>query len=416
MSDYALRRCTSSMVVAVMVAAAIVVAVTVATTPAAANAAPAASLRLATCPTPSSGRSSVEVAGWPQQRYDLAAVSRITRGAGVTVAVVDSGVDASHPQLAEAVRDGGNFLPDAGTGLDDCVGHGTAVASIIAARPLPGAGLRGVAPASTILSIRVSDRLRTGTGFVGTGDVTALVDGIRAAVAARPRPQVINLSISTTADTPALRSAIRAAHDADIVVVAAVGNAHDQGDPTPYPAAYDGVVGVGAIDATGARLASSQVGPYVDLVAPGGDVLTAVPHAGHAAQSGTSFAVPYVAATAALIRARWPELRRAEVVRRLLATADPPAGGQPSPDYGHGVVNPYRAVTEVLAPASGSADAAPTPVVAAPALADARRPGESSPRALGMAVALLLATGTVVALAVAAPAGRRRRWRPGRAE
>ena len=119
MSDYAWRRWTLPMVVAVMTAAAIVVAVMVATTPAAANAAPVASLSLAACATPSAGRSSVEVTGWPQQRYDLPAVGRITRGEGVTVAVIDSGVDTSHPQLAGAVRDGGNFLPDAGTGLDD---------------------------------------------------------------------------------------------------------------------------------------------------------------------------------------------------------------------------------------------------------------------------------------------------------
>ncbi|MBX6750745.1 MAG: S8 family serine peptidase, partial [Micromonosporaceae bacterium] len=310
----------------------------------------ATSVAAACSPPPSPGQPTPDEP-WPQARYDLAAVHRISQGSGVTVAVLDSGVDPTHPQLAGAVRGGGDPLTGSGNGLEDCVGHGTAVASIIAARPVPGVAFRGIAPQATILSIRVGDRRVTEDGYVGSGDVSALVAGIQAAVAARPRPAVLNLSISTTADTPALRDAIRAALDADIVVVAAVGNLADQGNPTPYPAAYDGVVGVGAIDSTNVRYGPSQIGRYVDLVAPGEDVLAAAPLAGHVTVSGTSFAVPFVAGTAALIRARWPDLDRTEVVRRLLATADPPAGGQPSLDYGYGVVNPLRALTEVVPPA-----------------------------------------------------------------
>ena len=328
-----------------------------------------ASAQAAACPVQPVVAPPIAAIGWPQTRYDLAALGRISRGEGVVVAVLDSGVDPTHPQLAGAVSDGGDPL-HGGSGLDDCIGHGTAVASIIAARPVAGAGLRGIAPAATILSIRVSDRVQTETGFVGAGDLGALVDGIHRAIAARPRPSVLNLSLSSTTDSPALRAAIRAALEADIVVVAAAGNAHERGDPTPYPAAYDGVIGVGAIEATGARLPGSQVGPYVDLVAPGAGVLAAAPGAGHQVVSGTSFAVPYVAAAAALVRARWPDLPHADVVRRLLATADPPSGGQPSADYGHGVVNPYRALTEVLPPAALATTGIPRPVIARAALAE----------------------------------------------
>jgi type VII secretion-associated serine protease mycosin len=351
---------------------------------------------------------------WPQARYDLAAVHRISQGAGVTVAVLDSGVDPTHPQLAGAVRGGGDPLTGSGDGLEDCVGHGTAVASLIAARPVPGVAFRGIAPQATVLSIRVGDRRATEDGYVGTGDVAALVAGIRAAVAARPRPRVLNLSISTTTDSPALREAIRAALDADIVVVAAVGNLAERGNPTPYPAAYDGVVGVGAIGSTGVRYGPSQVGRYVDLVAPGEHVLAATPLAGHVAVSGTSFAVPFVAGTAALIRARWPDLDRTEVVRRLLATADPPAGGQPSLDYGYGVVNPLRALTEIIPPAAGAGQL-PTVdrVLDAAGLAGAPTGGPSR-RVLAVAAALLLAAAGVTAVAMVAPAGRRRGWRPGR--
>jgi len=350
---------------------------------------------------------------WPQARYDLAAVHRISQGSGVTVAVLDSGVDATHPQLVGAVRGGGDPLENSSNGLEDCAGHGTAVASIIAARPVPGVAFQGIAPQATILSIRVGDRRATEDGYVGSGDVSALVAGIQAAVAAQPRPAVLNLSISTTTDSPALRSAIQAALDADIVVVAAVGNLAERGNPTPYPAAYDGVVGVGAIGSTDVRYGPSQVGRYVDLVAPGEQVLAAAPLAGHVAVSGTSFAVPFVAGTAALIRARWPGLNRTEVVRRLLATADPPAGGQPSLDYGYGVVNPLRALTEILPPADDQEVPAAEPVLDAAGLGASPATGPSG-RVLAVAATLLLAAAGVTALAMVTPLGRRRRWRPGR--
>jgi type VII secretion-associated serine protease mycosin len=349
---------------------------------------------------------------WPQARYDLTAIGQITQGAGALVAVVDSGVDATNPQLAGgAVQGGGDLLDATGDGRDDCVGHGTAVASIIAARPVDGAGLRGLAPASKILAVRVSERIATENGVTGTGDVGELIAGIRQAVRHNPKPQVINLSISTTTDNADLRAAIQSALDADIVVVAAVGNEFQRGNPQPYPASYDGVVGVGAIGPTGERVALSQVGSYVDLVAPGDAVVGAAPHGGHIAYQGTSFAAPFVAATAALIRSRWPELNRTEVVRRLLATADPAAGGRPSADYGYGVVNPLRALTELLPPEAAAPVASPSPIIPAGLAATDER---SAPTVLAWATAavLLLATAAIAAVAAAVPLGRRRGWRP----
>jgi type VII secretion-associated serine protease mycosin len=380
------------------------------TSPDAAALAPVAAAACSPAPLPGTP---VADEPWAQARYGLAAVHEITEGRGVTIAVLDSGVDPTHPQLAGAVQGGGDLLNSSGTGLEDCVGHGTSVASIIAARRADGIAFVGVAPQARILSIRVGDRRQTEEGYVGTGDIAALVNGIQRAVAAQPRPAVLNLSISTTTDSPALRTAIRSALAADIVVVAAVGNLHGDGDPTPYPAAYDGVVGVGAIGPTSGRWEASQVGPYVDLVAPGDAVLTAARLGGHVPQSGTSFATPFVAGTAALIRARWPGLDRAEVVRRLLATADPPSGGQPSPEYGYGVVNPLRALTEVVPPlVDPPAPPSPEPVVdiAVVPAADTAPPMP----VLLVAVALLVGTAGVALLATVAPAGRRRGWRPGR--
>ena len=121
---------------------------------------------------------------------------------------------------------------------------------------------------------------------------------------------------------------MRAALAADIVVVAAVGNQSRPRRPDARTRpSYDGVVGVGAISPDGLRLPTSQVGSYVDIVAPGDDVVVAAARRRAPPFQGTSLAVPFVAATAALIRARCPGLSQADVVRRLLATADPAPGG-----------------------------------------------------------------------------------------
>jgi type VII secretion-associated serine protease mycosin len=345
---------------------------------------------------------------WPQQRYDYASVRQITDGSGVTVAVVDSGVDSETPELADAVVRGADMLDRGGDGRQDCVGHGTAVASIIAAAPETGVGLLGLAPGVRILPVRVSERVENSTG---AGTVDDLAAGIRAAVAAHPRPGVINLSISTTEDNPSLRAAVRAAVAADIVVVAAVGNDYDKGNLTPYPASYDGVVGVGAIGPDGLRVASSQVGPYVDITAPGSDVIGAVPVQGQKAYEGTSFAAPFVAATAALIRARYPGLHEADVVTRLLATADPAPGALPSPQYGYGVVNPLRALTAVVSGLPKARTSA-SPVALGPPRPPAPAAGFNS-LVIGFAVALIVAAVLLAGIAAAVPAGRRRRWRPG---
>jgi type VII secretion-associated serine protease mycosin len=282
---------------------------------------------------------------WPQQRYDAVAVSRITDGAGVTVAVVDSGVDRRHAQLAGAVVPGADVLASGGSdGRRDCVGHGTAVASVIAARPVGGSGLVGLAPGAAIMPVRANERIVAG-GSAG-GGVADLAAGIRAAT--RAGVGVINLSVATGADVPGLRSAVAAAVAADIVVVAAVGSDDQLRGRRPYPAAYPGVMGIGGVDRDGRRIDTSPRGSFVDLVAAADGVVGAAPGRGHGTFRGTSFAAPFVSAAAALVRARWPGLAAPDVVRRLLATADPAPGARPSPSYGWGALNPRRALTEVL--------------------------------------------------------------------
>lgn len=356
---------------------------------------------------------------WHVRRYGLDRVWPLTTGAGMSVAVVDSGVDAAHPQLRGRVAPGRDFLYGAKTADSDCVGHGTGVASLIAGAVAADVGFAGLAPGARIVPVRVSEQLRLDDGqsrgrTVSAGDFAKAIR-----YAADSGATVMNLSVYFFTDDRGVRDAIAYARSKDIVIVAAVGNAHNAADgatdPVPYPAAYDGVVGVGAVDEAGVRAPESQVGPFVDLVAPGVNVTMAANRSrDHWVAQGTSFAAPQVAATAALVRARWPQLSADEVVARLLGTADPAPGGVGSDEYGHGTVNPYRAVTEVVS------TAAPRPPDPLPPPADGSAAAAAAERVrrigVGVAGAVVGVAILVVFTTVVLRRGRRRRWRAGYAE
>jgi len=334
------------------------------------------------CLSPMAAGQVISQVPWAQNALAPERVWPFTQGTGVLVAVIDSGVDTDHPQLAAPgkVLRGFDFIRNRAGADFDCISHGTAVASIITATPEAGLGFHGVAPGTRILPLRVSD-LDAGAGDSGSSvNPTVFAKAIRYAVDNGAR--VINLSVVMYTDVAAVRAAVQYAEHKDVVVVAAVGNQHQQSgaDPTPYPAAYPGVLGVGATTIDGVRLDASQVGPYVDLAAPGGGVLAATRQHGYVFWDGTSFATPFVSATAALVRAEYPQLSAAGVMSRLLATADPAPGGPLGPAYGHGIVDPYRAVTESLDGANPAARPVvlhtPTPDVAA-----AQRAAQSRHRA-----------------------------------
>jgi type VII secretion-associated serine protease mycosin len=357
---------------------------------------------------------------WPVRRYQPDRIWPLSTGTGVTVAVIDSGVDAGHPQLAGRVDAGKDFLDNRPSAGFDCVGHGTGVASIIGATPREGVGFVGLAPGVRILPVRVSERseVTADGGSQGASvDSGGLAQAIRFAVDQHAR--VINMSIYQFVDDQRVHDAVDYARAHDVVVVAAAGNAHDTTagavDPTPYPAAYDGVVGVGSIDQSGARSADSQVGPYVDLVAPGSDVTMAANKSGdYWVGEGTSFAAPYVAAAAALVRSRWPAMSADDVVRQLEGTADTVPGGPHRGAYGYGEVDPFRAVNEVISkakPEQAAPLARPVRDVAA------ERAAASRARTLRLAgwfaVAVVVVIGLVFLLAWVLPRGRRRQWRAG---
>nr|WP_232534387.1 type VII secretion-associated serine protease mycosin [Plantactinospora sp. KBS50] len=352
---------------------------------------------------------------WQQTWLAPERVWPFSTGAGVTVAVIDSGTDARHPQLAGRVLTGYDMLHDATGGDVDCVSHGTAVASIIAAQRQEGIGFQGLAPGVRILPVRVSER-EVDQANNGTGEYVSpstFASAIRRAV--DDGAQVINLSLTLSTSGPDLEAAVKYARAHDVVLVAAAGNQHhDDGrpDPTPYPAAYDGVIGVGAIEESGARVGESQIGPYVDLVAPGGSVVAATRLFGHNLFTGTSFATPMVSAAAALIRSAEPELSADEVAERIVATTDP-ARGDASLGYGSGVLDIYRAVTERL---TGGAPVAlpPLPELRQDAGAAARAARWAAIRrvALWALLGTAVAVGSVVAVGLVLPRGRRRGWRP----
>ncbi|MFF5296291.1 type VII secretion-associated serine protease mycosin [Paractinoplanes globisporus] len=346
------------------------------------------------------------------QVYAPKRLAQFATGKGIRVAVIDSGVDAGTAQLAGRVDRGNDFLRDDKSGRQDCVGHGTEVASIIAARPAADTGFQGLAPGAIIVPVRISEQEEVDGKAVGDqGSPAQFAAAIDWAVD-QGDAQVINLSLIMTGESSLVEAAVRRAIAAGVVVVAAAGNhATDQPGTKTFPASVDGVIGVGAVAPDGVRADFSQRGDFVDLVAYGKGVTAAARGSGHTTVQGTSFSAPFVSATVALLLERFPGLTPAQVLNRLQATADPPPGGRD--EYGAGLLNPYRALTETLAPAA-RAPAAPQVMnpndPAAAALANRRAHSQRMAlwfAAVGAALVLLLA-----AAALIVRRGRTRGWQP----
>jgi type VII secretion-associated serine protease mycosin len=347
---------------------------------------------------------------------------RVTRGAGVTVAVIDSGSSPEHPALVGKVRSGRDFVVEAGRRLPDGIGglrpgqcdefgHGTVIAGIIAGRETSSGGYRfaGIAPEATILPVRV---LLDDTVLFDATLSGRIASAIRWAVD-EGDADVLNLSL-TTVPTSALRNAIRHAVDSGVVVVAAAGNAGESGGiQVAYPAAYDGVIGVAGVDPDDHRVPSSSVGEHVDVAGPGKDIFGPAPRGdGYVyVEAGTSFATAYVSGVAALVRAHEPGLTPAQVLERITRTADHRPGGW-NPEVGHGVVNPARAVGALTGLAGGAAP----PTSGRLEIPEAQQPVRDGVGAVApwLAVGAALAALAVLLAVPLARRGRDRSWRPGR--
>ncbi|QIB43836.1 type VII secretion-associated serine protease mycosin [Streptomyces aureoverticillatus] len=280
-------------------------------------------------------------------------------GKGVTVAVIDTGVDDSLPDLRGRVLPGRDLAPrSAGDEHTDYEGHGTTMALLIAGtgRGGGGTGTLGLAPDSKILPIRTSDHGLDANRYTREAN-EEFSHGIR--YAADSGAQVINISMGVFKGSKQLTAAVKYAHDKGSLVLAATGNKGTSS--LNYPAGTPGVVGVGAIGKNLHKTKESQYGPQVDIAAPGDETYTACPNGNGTCEGhGTSDATALASASAALIWSKHPDWTNNQVLRVMLNTIGGPTDGAKRNDsIGYGIVRPRVALQNPGDP--GPADVYPLP-------------------------------------------------------
>ncbi|MGG8407410.1 type VII secretion-associated serine protease mycosin [Streptomyces sp. 12297] len=294
---------------------------------------------------------------WHLDSMQAEEIWKITKGEGVTVAVIDTGVGRV-PELDGQVLPGKNFAKAAGDERVDYGPHGTGMAAMIAAtgNGPGGDGAYGLAPGAKILPLRVSE------GGGGEAANESFDKAIR--FAADSEAKILNISM-VSVDNTRFDDAVKYALSKGKLIFAGVGNDGDKGNRVMYPAATPGVVGVAAVDRDANATKESQHGPQVDLAAPGADIVSACAReTGLCKGHGTSDATALASASAALIWAEHPDWTNNQVLRVMLNTAGKPRDGVGRNDYvGHGVVRPRIALTRPGDP--GPADEFPLPELAA---------------------------------------------------
>ena len=277
--------------------------------------------------------------------YGIDRAWSITRGAGVRIAIIDTGIDGSHQDLLGAVVGGTDVSGLGSSNGQTPVGsdrrHGTMVASLAAGRGNNGTdGVIGSAPEAQLLSVSMS---------FGGGDVSP-DDQIAKAVrwAVDNGADVISLSLTrNTRDWPeSWDRAFSHAAANDVVVIAAAGNRGSGTVAVGAPATMPGVLTVGGVNREGrASDTASAQGITIGVMAPSEGLVGAIPGGNYVSWSGTSGATPIVAGIVALVRAAYPNLDAANVINRVLQTARPVTETTPDPLYGYGLVDAYAALT-----------------------------------------------------------------------
>ena len=237
-----------------------------------------------------------------------------TKGQGVRIAVIDSGIDQNHPNLKGNLKGGVNLV-DPGASFTDDNGHGTHVAGIIAASDT-GTGIVGVAPEAELYAVKVLDKWGDGTVLNAINAIDwCLRNGIH----------VVNMSFGTDKYSRALEEAIRVAHSRGLMIVAAAGNDGAPGT-VDYPAVFDQTISVAAVDQRGRLASYSSSGPEVDIMAPGSNILSTYRWGGFVRQSGSSMATAHISGAIALLKAKYPREDIHHLRRRLIAGARRPKG------------------------------------------------------------------------------------------
>ncbi|HEY3502787.1 MAG TPA: S8 family serine peptidase [Actinocatenispora sp.] len=348
---------------------------------------------------------------WAQMTLEPQRVWPFSTGQGQTVAVVDTGIDGSQPQLSGRVLAGTNVGDGKSAGNKDCAGHGTQVAGVIAAKATSGIGFRGLAPNAKLLPVALTAKNETPDSNV---DPKLLAKGINWAVG--HGATIVTVPYATYSDDADLKSAVANAHQHNVLVVAATGDLGSENNPDPYPASYPGVLAVGTLAQDGTVSKDSGYGKYVGLVAPGSSVVTTQAGHGMILVDGSAYAAGFASAVAALAWSHRPDLSVDELVHRLEATAAPGGEAAPGQHYGWGIADPYQAIVGRTADGARQAlPSAPAKHIDKAAQARAHAWASSTNLALigtgaGVALALL-----IIAAMVYLPRGRRRRWRAGRA-
>ncbi|MER8232044.1 type VII secretion-associated serine protease mycosin [Streptomyces sp. NPDC094049] len=323
---------------------------------------------------------------WHLDAMGAEEIWQLSTGKGVTVAVIDSGVDKENPDLRGQVLKGKDFATDEpGDEFTDYSGHGTGMAGLIAGtgEREGGNGAFGLAPGARILSVRVPGGEMGETNQTKANDEFNKVMPPAIRFAADSGAKVINISMAAYAGSQELTDAVKYALDKGALVFAGVGNRGEKGNAPAYPASTPGVVGVGAVDNKAARIPISQHGPQVDLVAPGKDTVHACGGGtGICRTTGTSDATALASAAAALLWAKHPDWTNNQVLKVMLNTVAKPLKGEERSDFvGYGAIRPLRTLKTPGDP--GPADVRPIDDLAGAATpgpsASASAPGAPAP-------------------------------------
>jgi thermitase len=257
----------------------------------------------------------------------------------VLIAVVDTGIDYKHPDLAAKLAPGYNIIGN-NTAVTDGHGHGTHCTGIVGAITNNGVGMAGIAPDNGIFGVKVlSDSGQGTTADVCNGIIKAADLGAK----------VISLSLGGSGGQQAKQDAVNYALSKDVVVVAAMGN--NGQEVKMFPGACDGVISVGSTDSADARSSFSNFGPWISVTAPGSKIWSTLPTTGsqmgtgYGMASGTSMATPAVAGLAGLVRSQFPSFTQAQVKAKIESSADDLGAKGFDKEFGHGRINVFKALS-----------------------------------------------------------------------